>query len=199
MDKKDLYEHLANIYLDASAKRKSKKPRKHPDFFKHLFFASLGVIILLTGLLFSIPFRYKHIISSFDNAKLTRAEFALVLQPRIIKINFDFQPAKEEIYSIDLNNLDLSKFKELGFSVRKARFEDNITLIVEVSSTTNQRSKVYLNEIPSFKWMSARIRLKDFKQISDWSKAKAISFIVEEGNSNTKDGIVYIDEVRLIK
>lgn len=199
MDKKDLYEHLANIYLDASSKRKGKKPRNHPDFFRHLFIASVAVICVLLCVLVAMPLRYRAILGSFSNVRLTKTEFSLLLQPDIVKINFDFQPAKEEIYSINLGNLDASKFRSLGFSVRKANFSDRIALVVEFATSLNEKDKVYINEIPSFKWKAVRFDLKDLKGITDWSKALRLSFIVEDGTTRAQKGIVYIDEVRLIR
>jgi hypothetical protein len=199
MDKKALYEHLANIYLDASTKRKSKKPRKHPDFFKRLFFISLVLIGTLSIMLVSIPFRYKSLINSTDNVKLTQKEFVLSLEPGIVKINFNFGPAKEESYSLNLDQLDLDRFKELAFLVRKAKFQDSIILKIEFANALNESSRIYINEIPSFKWKEVRLRLSDFKDISDWNSPANVSFIVNESGVNTKQGIIYIDNVRLIK
>ena len=48
MDKKDIYEHLAKIYLDASSNKK-KKPAVQPRIFKNLFIVSIVFIAALSG------------------------------------------------------------------------------------------------------------------------------------------------------
>ena len=49
MDKKDIYEHLAKIYLDASSNKK-KKSAAQPGIFKNLFIVSIVFIVALSAL-----------------------------------------------------------------------------------------------------------------------------------------------------
>jgi hypothetical protein len=139
------------------------------------------------------------LLSDLNKYKSITSELALVLQSDIIKMNFDFEPAKEETYSINLNKLNLGRFRELGFAVRKANFQDKITLKVEFANAFNEKSELYLNEIPAFKWRDYRIKLTEFKNISDWSEMFNLSFIVENWNTKEKRGLLYIDDIRLIK
>lgn len=186
MDKKEIYEHLAKIYLDASQK-KNKKVRGHPDFMNFFIF----------GLLFIVSFGIFSLITYQKNKSLN-ATFALVLQPDIAKINFNFDPARKEIYSVNLNKLNLSRFKALGFSVKKANFSDTITIRVEFTNTFKEKSAVYVRNIPH-KWQSYKISFLDFKHIRDWSQMENISFIIEEWNTKEKNGVVYIDNVGFLR
>lgn len=187
MDKKDIYEHLAKIYLDASSGRK-KKPQKYPPLFKNLFFISLLFIFGLTTFL----------IINLPKNKPLNSEIALFLQNDVTKINFHFDPAKKEIYSVSLNNLNLARFKALAFSLKKANFRDKISLRVEFTSVFKEKSEVYLKNI-SHKWQDYRINLSEFKDISNWLRMSSLSFIVEEWNVKEKKGAVYIDNVRLLR
>ena len=45
MDKRDIYEHLANIYLDASSSKKKKNKKKH-KFNRYILTGSVVVILL---------------------------------------------------------------------------------------------------------------------------------------------------------
>jgi hypothetical protein len=187
MDKKDIYEHLAKIYLDASSKKENKK-KAYPKVFKNLF-----LIIIVLVFTFSFVF--------FNNSRKTKpfnSEVALVLLPDVVKINFHFDPVRKEIYTIDLNNLDLSRFKALGFSIRKANYYDDIILRVEFN-TFGEKSEIYLKDIPAFKWQDYKIALSEFKNISDWSKMANFSFVIEEWGVKEKKGIVYIDNLRLLR
>lgn len=186
MDKKEIYEHLAKIYLDASAKKTKKT--KIPRRFKNFFFIIIAFIFIFSVFLFT---------RSYDK-KPPNSEIAIVLQPDTVKINFHFDPARKEIYSVDLNKLDLSRFKTLGFSAKKVNYQDNISLRVEFNSAYKEKSEVYLKNI-SHRWQDYKIPFSEFKNISDWSEILNLSFIVEEWNVQEKRGVVYIDNVRFLR
>lgn len=187
MDKKDIYEHLAKIYLDASLKKKKKTKKYSP--IKKSFFISIIVISGLSLLLLTLLNLRKNYLNS---------EVALILCPDVVKINFHFDPAKKETYSIDLNKLNLTKFKALGFSVKKAVLQDNISLRVEFVNSFKEKSEVYIKDVPH-KWHDYKIPLSDFKNISNWSELSKLSFIVEEWNVREKKSIVYLDNVRFLR
>lgn len=193
MDKKDIYEHLAKIYLDASSKRKKKTKEYHKS--KKLFFIGFTVIFLSIFSLATYFYSNNHFASKFEII----SEIALVIQPNIVKINFNFNPAKKEIYNINLNGLDLNKFKALRFQSRKADFNDNITLKIEFTNIFNHTSDIYINTLPTYKWHDYQIPFSDFKEIRNWSEISSISFIVEDWNTKGKQGIVYIDNVRFLR
>jgi len=190
MDKKEIYEHLANIYLDASSKTKRRKKSK-----KYFPF-------LQSGLLFGII-----IIATLSLAQFTRlqnnlpqksTEIALFLQNEAVKINFNFDPAKKEIFSLKLNNLDLTRYKNLSFAVRKINPSDTINMRVELSSRFREKSAVYFKNIPSA-WQEYSLKLSEFKDISNWSEMDNLSFIIEEWNVRGKKGIVFIDDVKFLR
>ncbi len=187
MDKKDIYEHLANIYLDASSKRK-KKSRAFPKLFKNLMFLGSASVFLLTAFL----------VARFSHRQPANSEIALLLCPDVVKINFHFDPAKKETYAVSLNNLDLSRYRTLAFSVKKMNYKDTISLRVEFTSAFKESSVVYFKDIPS-KWQDYKINLSEFKGINDWSNMSGLSFVVEEWNVREKKGIVYLDNVRFLK
>lgn len=187
MDKKDIYEHLAKIYLDASQKRK-KRTKAFSKVFKNIFFISIALIL---G--FSIFF-----IARLSIKPALDSQIAVVLCPDAVKVNFHFNPAKKEIYSIDLKNLDLSRFKTLEFSAKTANYQDNAYLRVEFNSAFREKSEIYIKDL-LHRWRDYEIALSDFKDISEWSKMANLSFIVEEWNVGEKKGAVYIDNVRLLK
>lgn len=187
MDKKDIYEHLAKIYLDASSKKK-KRNKAYPKLFKNLFIVSIFLMIGLTTTLFSSALKKQNM----------NSETSLVLQNDSAKINFNFDPAKKEIYSLNLNRLNLSRFKTLAFSVRNLASKEKITLRVEFANAFKEKSEIYLRNIPS-SWKDFKINLTEFKNINDWSEITSLSFGVEEWNVSEKKGVVFIDNVRLLK
>lgn len=186
MDKKDIYEHLAKIYLDASSNKK-KKARIIPAYARNILLA--GVILAFGAGTFLLA---SHVKSPF------RSEIALVLLNDPAKINFHFDPAKKEVYSLDLNHLNLGRFNALGFQVKKADQRDMISVRVEFANSFREKSEVYIRDIPR-RWKDYRISLADFKGINDWSDITGLTFAVEEWNVRENKGVVYLDNVRLIK
>lgn len=185
MDKKDIYEHLANIYLDASLKKRKRAKESHK--FKAPFFVSLALICCLSLIILAAIYRKPP----------APSETALVLYPDIVKINFNFYPAKKEIYSINLNKLNLSRYRALAFSLKKNNYYDRISLRVEFANVFNEKPHVYLKDIPH-KWKDYKIDFSDFKGINDWSEMSNLSFIVEEWNVKEKKDIIYIDNIRVL-
>ncbi|MCM8795967.1 MAG: hypothetical protein NC928_04735 [Candidatus Omnitrophica bacterium] len=187
MDKKDIYEHLARIYLDASSQNKKKK-KKLSKKFKFFFFISALLIIGLGG----------RLINNQIKDKSLNSQIALVFSPDVVKINFNFNPARKEIYSISLNKLDLRDFRQIEFSCRKANYNDTVSLRIEFVNSFNEKDAVYLRDIP-YKWQNYQIGLYEFKKISDWSNMTLLSFIIEEWNAKAKKDVIYLDNIRLVR
>ncbi|MEW6074706.1 MAG: hypothetical protein AB1530_00195 [Candidatus Omnitrophota bacterium] len=189
MDKKDIYEHLAKIYLDASQKshpRKGRRGKQPSKLFKNLFFVSLALVVILSGLL---------AFSAYQKPSLN-SRLALVLKPDVAVLNFSFGPVKKEIFSIDLKGMDIARFRILSFDVRKKNYSDNVALRIEFTNAYQEKSEVYLKDI-SHKWKSYKINLSDFKKISDWSVMFALNFMIEEWNAKGERVLVYLDNVSL--
>lgn len=187
MDKKDIYEHLAKIYLDASLK-KSKQKKEYPAF-RNLFFLSLAVFSFVLLLISPQLLR---------NKPLNNSEIALVLLPDIAKINFNFNPAKKETFSLFLNKLNLNKYNALAFSLKKTLPKKLVSVRVEFTNAFKEKSEFYLRDIPD-SWKEYKLELSNFKGISDWSEMSTLQFTVEQWNATANHGIVYIENVRLIK
>ncbi len=186
MEKKDIYEHLAQIYLDASFKKR-KKPQERTKLFRNLFVASVSLVFVL-GVLLAFNFSKRGL----------NSQTALVLEPDAVKLNFHFDPAKKELFSIALNNLNLSRYKTLAFSAKKVNYKKDIPLRIEFSNIFKEKSEQYVKNIP-LKWEEFKIDLTKFKNVTDWSKMLKLDFVVEEWNVPEKKGVVYLDNIRFLK
>jgi len=185
MEKKDIYEHLAKIYLDNTPAYKNNKSKA--EDYKIYIFVAIAVVIVVSSL-FLIPF----------SRRSPGSQTAIVLAPDPVKINFKFDPIKKESYSFDLKRLNISSYKAVVFSVKKSNFNDNVALRVEFLSSFKERSEVYVKDVPN-KWKEYTIDLSEFKSISEWAQMSGLIFSVEEWNTKHDKGIVYIDNVRFIK
>ncbi|MDD5730224.1 MAG: hypothetical protein PHN57_03745 [Candidatus Omnitrophica bacterium] len=190
MDNKDIYEHLAEIYLDTPLKRKQRVQGNLNSPKKYIVVISL-LIVLAVALIFVA------VISS-GRPKNKDSRLVHVVQPEAIKLNYHFDPTRKEIYSIGLNKFNLAGFKSLVFSAKKTNFKDTLSLRVEFSNGYREKSEIYLKDL-SNKWKEYRINFPEFKEISDWSEMTNLSFIVEEWNSSDKAGAVYLENIRFSK
>jgi len=187
MDKKDIYEHLAKIYLDASLK-KQEKSKKYSRSVKYVVLAAMVFLFALSASVFYSILKKK----PFDS------EVSLVLLPDVAKINYHFDPARKEIFSLNLNKLDLTRYSTLRFFVKKANYNNVISLRVEFTNNYKEKSEIYFKDLPA-RWQECTLNLSDFKHISDWSQMSNLAFAIEEWNVQEKRGIVYIDNVRVLK
>ncbi|MDD5079008.1 MAG: hypothetical protein PHH68_01620 [Candidatus Omnitrophica bacterium] len=187
MEKKDIYEHLAKIYLDNSA---VKKKKQKSDTSNHRAFI-IAAVVLVLGVLAVVLFLS-------PRNKISIPEIALVLTHETVKVNFTFDPAKKGVYYFDLNKANLASYKSLVFSIKKSNYSDNISLRVEFANIYKERSELYVKDISS-KWQECVLKLPDFKNITDWTEMSRLSFIIEEWNSQDKKGAIYLDNVRLLK
>ena len=190
MNKKEIYEHLANIYLDASSKS-SKKKKRFNSYPKAIQGMILTGAVLVLGLgSFTTYSRIFH--------RAPTGQIALFLHQDTAKINFNFDPAKKEIFSLNLKQLNLSKYKTLGFSVKKTNPHEIISLRIEFTNRFNEKSEVYIKDISS-KWMDKKIDFKNFAKMNDWTQMKELAFSIEEWNVREKSGIIYLDNIRVLK
>ena len=86
----------------------------------------------------------------------------------------------------------------MGFTVRKANPKDIISLRVEFTNRFNEKSEIYVKNI-SHKWTEEKWDFSRFAKILDWQAMKTLAFSVEEWNAREKSGIVYLDNIRVIK
>jgi len=186
MEKNEIYDHLAQIYLDTPLKRKRPMPRIYTNIFKRLFFISLAGIIILSIILFY----------ALHSHRIATTQTTLGFSSGITKIDFNLDSAKTQSFIVNLNNLDVAKFKNLSFSLRKQNSKDTVSIRVELTNAFKEKSEVYINNIPS-SWKDYKIKLSDFNKISDWSQMESLSFIIEEWNTRENSGSIYIDNITL--
>jgi hypothetical protein len=190
VNKKEIYEHLANIYLDASSKSSKKRHRfsAYPKKVAGLIVAGCVVVLGLGGF-----FTYHHV-QNLNPA----TQIALFLHQDTAKINFNFDPAKKEVFSLDLKQLNLANYKTLAFAIKKINPGDVIKVRVEFTNNFNEKSEIYIKDF-SDKWDELKIELSRFDRIKYWGQMKELAFSVEEWNTREKSGIVYLDNIRVLK
>jgi hypothetical protein len=180
MTKKESLEKIAQTFWGKPKRKKSK-------IFKVVF-----PIILICLIIIFVP----HSLKLKPEIKILTFDMGR----EIIKINYNFKDRdlKREKYTLELGNFDLKGFKKLEFSCRKAKFKGEVPLKVEIENSLRERADLYITGIKN-RWQFIGIDLEKFKEISDWSNIKKLSFIVEEWNVQEKEDTVYIDEIKFLR
>lgn len=194
MEKKDIYEHLAKIYLDAPLRRPQVVAPSSRKIPKNIVI-SMGIllIIALAAVIFSVAVMVREKKSVVRDSQISH-----LLLTDAVKVKYRFDPSKKEVYSFNLNGLNLAQYKTLEFSLKKSDRADKLALRVEFTNIFNEKSESYLKDIPA-RWQRYSINLLDFMAITDWSQMQSLSFIAEEWNVTGNQGSFYIDNVALHK
>lgn len=189
MEKDDIYEHLAHIYLDTPLRKKNQFKKQPPQVSKKYLYISLTIIAGLAILLLIALQAKRRPLNTVNSS---------VLQPDAVKINYQFNTGKKEVYSLNLKKMNLSKFKFLAFFIKKANNRDTVSVRVEFTNAYKEKGEIYLKDIAK-NWKLYKLGLEDFTGITDWTEMQDLSFIIEEWNAQDKDGAIYIEGVTLFK
>ena len=184
----DIYEHLAEVYLNSS-RNKKKNHTYHKSLFKNLFKLSIIVIACLIAVL---------MVTIFGHKSIPKSQRILILEANTTRIDYDFNQVKKEAAIFDLKEMNLLGFRTLSFRARKANFQDDLHMSVEFISDFGEQSQIYIKQIPT-RWQNFNVDLTEFKNISDWSNMRQLLFVLEDWNARTKKGVVYFDNVYVLK
>lgn len=187
MTREEIYEHLAQVYLGKKYSAKKKKKQK----FDKRFFLQLTVMTVILSSVFSG-------LTAFLSRKATgpRNSILFALNHSPIRIKYDLnRPYPPMInFSIHIPSMNASKYRWLNFSIRGLQegYPDVVKVIVR-----NQKNEtaVYFVHGVRMRWQRVRISMAEFKQITDWTNLRDISFVLEAWNAEKKRGIVLIDDV----
>jgi hypothetical protein len=187
MTRDEIYDHLAQVYL---GKRKKKDVKKQRQFNAWLF-----INILITGTIFFSVF---YGLTAFFTQKPLPIENSVMYSVNrgllSIAYNFEDSFSPEKRLSLDLNDIDVSKYDHLLFSVRGK--EEGTPGIIKVvfENAKNEAASYYVQGV-DLDWREQRIPLSKFKQITDWSNITRVSFVLEVWNVRDPKGIVLIEDV----
>lgn len=186
MTRDEIYDHLAQVYL---GKRKESEPRKK----KH-FHAWLVINVLITLMIFSSVFY--GLTAFLTRQSSLRGNVLFALHNGLVRLDYNFDEDFSPVKTLALSApaIDASRYKSLQFSVR-AREQGNPSIVkIVVENYKNETASYYVQGI-DYSWQDFRIPLHEFKQITDWTNLKTVSFVLESWNVEKKEGIILIDNI----
>ncbi|TAN60065.1 hypothetical protein EPN16_05970 [bacterium] len=190
MEKSEVYDYLAKIYLDKQPAVAATKGGNHnPGLWKkYLLILIIPAIAIPALYLLARPLK-------FSLTKTRSAYIATANEPIKIKFNFTDSQIKKQGEEIALSDLDVSNFKYLQLRLRRQKKYGALSLRVEAENSLKENASYYLTGL-SNNWQDYNIALGEFKEITRWDTLSRVSFIVEEWNAENKEDCVYIDEIR---
>ena len=187
MNREDIYDHLAQVYLGKTKKEEKKK--------KQQFNAWLLINVVTTVVIFASVF---YGMTAFFTHKKPVLQNRVVysLHNGFVQMEYNFNkgidPKKE--LSLSMPNVDASKYSALKFSIRSKEEGTPGMIKVVIANNLNEEAYYYVQGI-NMNWMETEIPLSEFKQITDWSNLNDIAFVVESWNVDDKTGVVLIDDI----
>ena len=189
MEKNEVYDYLAKVYLDKQPITRENK--KVTSWKRNALFLIVPSIIFLTAYFF-----LKYPLKAYQAKNYY---LGIRTADDFIKIKYYFNSAgpKTMAYAIDLRDLDLSGFKALRFEARHLN-EGSLSLRIEIENSLKEISTCYVSGLESA-WKEFEVNLEEFHAISEWNNLKSLSFIIEEWNAQAKEDCVYIDAIGFSK
>lgn len=187
MNKDEIYEHLAKVYL---GKKKKKKKRKNFKFYTLLFINVVSVPLILALVIGAVSSRVTKPKVKSNNSLL------LALNYYPIRVNYDFTDGRPQVQDFVLNlpEVDITKYSQLEFSLKGSKKGSPKILKITLENRRREKSSYYLPDI-SRNWQKVNIPLSDFRELTDLSRLTKISFILEGWNQNNQSGSFLIDDL----
>lgn len=186
MTRDEIYDHLARVYLgkrqeaDLQGKRRWNAWLLNNILIAVIIFA--GAFYGLTAFLTQHSLWQSRIIFSLHNG-LARLDY---------DFNQDFSPVKS--FSLSVPRMDASRYKNIQFTIRAKDGGTPGILKVVVVNEKGETAFYYIQGMDA-SWQEYSIPLDEFKQITDWTHLKDISFVLESWNAEQKKGVILIDNI----
>ena len=187
MNREDIYDHLAQVYL---GKRKEVDVKK-----KKQINAWLVINIFITFIIFaSATYGLTAFLAQKRSDANSNILFSLHNGPVQLEYNFQDTLHPSESFALTIPKMDITKYKNFQFSIRAKDSGTPGVLKVVLRNDKNEISSYYIQGVGR-KWKEFTVPLEDFKQITDWSTIEDVSFVLETWNVESKKGIILIDNI----
>ena len=187
MNREEIYDHLAQVYL---GKRKKEDARK-----KRQFNVWLLINIFITGIIFASAF-YGLTAFLVQKGSSLRNNVIFSLHPGPIRIDYNFKDSfsSTKKFSLDIPQIDVAKYKKIEFSIR-AKEEGSPGIVKIILHNQRNETAFYYVQGVNLDWQKISIPLEEFQQITDWSSLTDLSFVLEMWNVDSLKGIILIEDV----
>jgi len=187
MDKEEIYEHLAQVYL-------GKKSQDKPQSKKHFRFPQQARIILMFLAGCVVFYSLTAFLSRRHDFK---ASIIFALNNSPIRVKYDLNDPFPQVKDFSITippTADIAKYKSLNFSMRglEEGYPDIVKIVLK--NKKDEFAFKYIDGV-NLKWKHHSIALQDFSGITDWSTLSEVAFVLEAWNVKKKKGIILIEDI----
>ena len=187
MNRDDIYDHLAKVYLGKRERIEPKKPEPRPSAWL------LINVVITVFVLTSVVYGLTAFLTQRKDALKSRVIYALNNSP--IRLSFavggDYPQVKD--LTIGMPRVDVSKFSRMNLSLKGQDGGNPGMLKVVLTNDKAERASYYLQGIKA-RWQDYSIPFDEL-DLTDWKNLKEISFVIEAWNAEKQAGAVYIDNI----
>ena len=186
MDRDEIYDHLAQVYL---GKRKGDG-KKSKNLSIWILINVMIACVILIGSVYGLTAFFTHKDSLLNN----RLVYLLNRGSVTMAYHFDEGEASVKMFVIDIPRIDMTKFSKIEFIIR-AKEEGNPGIVkVSVKTRRNEESFYYVRGL-SQKWQNFSVDFERFDGITDWSQVSNVTFTLEPWNVRNRKGLILIDNI----
>ncbi|MBF0532973.1 MAG: hypothetical protein HQL23_07765 [Candidatus Omnitrophica bacterium] len=187
MNREEIYDHLAQVYL---GKRKEVDEKKRPDVNAWLILNICVTLIIFSSVFYGLTAFLTQRGLSLRN----HVVYALYRGPARLDYNFEenFLPVKS--FDLNLSRMDASPYRNLSFAIRNRETGTPGVVKVVIRNQRNEIASYYLRDV-RHGWREYSVPLAEFSQIADWSCLTDVSFVVESWNVTDHRGEILIEDI----
>ena len=188
MTRDDIYDHLAQVYLGKKSKAEEKKKKQ--------FNVWIVINVVITGIIFASTFYGLTAFLTNQRVHLQKQIiYSLYRGPAKVEYDFKKSPNPVESFSLSMLPMDISKYRNLQFSIRGKAEGIPSSIKIVITNKKNEIAFCYIKNV-NLDWQKRTIPLDKFKSITDWSNITEVRFSLESWNVDKKKGIVLIDDIQ---
>ena len=186
MNRDEIYDHLAQVYLGKREHVEIQKPKPRPS-------AWLVINVVITAfILTSVVYGLTAFLTQRKEAFKSRVVYALNNSP--IRLTYvvggDYPQVKS--LTIAVPEVDVGKYRRLNLSLRSMSGNPGVLKVV-LKNSRDEQASYYLQGLRP-RWQDYSIAF-DEMNLTDLKSLKDISFVVEAWNAKDPSGAVLIDNI----
>ncbi len=187
MNRDEIYDHLAKVYLGKKNSVQETKKKK-----LNATWLMMNIIITLFILVSSF-YGFTAFLNRQQVDLKNRIVYSLNNNPIRIAYNLDYPFPPVKTFSLSIPSRDVSKFSKLNVSLRG--MEDGYPGVVKLvlSNQKNEKATYFIEDV-EHGWQHLTIPLDRFN-MTDLTSVTDVAFVLESWNVKNKTGIVLIDDI----
>ena len=186
MNRDEIYDHLAKVYLGKREVVEPKKPEVRPNAWRVIN------LVITAFILTSVVYGLTAFLTQRRDALKSRVIYALNNSPIRLTYSVGGKYPQVQNLTIAVPDMDVAKYSRLNLSLRSLAGNPGMLKVV-VRNAREEEASYYLEGIGG-RWQDYSISFERMN-LTDWKSIKDISFVVEAWNAKDPAGTVLVDNI----